>query len=294
MKRIFLIALALLMLLSTGGCVTGSSVSGIQDDTEALPSFEPTPEATEPPASPGPTPVPLTSEQLCGTWKLVELKISGGDVDVQATGISSYIVLKADHSGVWDLEDMHSEQRCNCRWSIHEDGVRVYGADLDLQISYDPGTDRLVLQNPNVDTTLYCYEKTDESLPPFPVPSDVSKTSDGILGVWILQSIEEKDGDGAAALINRLIEQNRYEMRLQFKVSGRMCFYEYDYASGDAQDLGWYSYVADMKNGVIRFYGQDIPAQEYPFTLDGDVLRIPLFGMEHVFIRNYTSLTTGV
>lgn len=298
MKRILLITLGLLMLFSTGGCITGSALP-VGQDAAALTTPKPvTPdpmtEATESPASPEPTPEPLTSEWLCGTWKMVELKIDGGIVDLKATGYASYIVLKTDHSAVWDWGDGIYEQRCNCRWSSMEDGVRVYGSYLDMRISYDPGTDRLVLQNPNVDTTLYCYEKTDEPIPAFPVPSEVSKPSDGILGVWILQSIEEEDGDGTAERVNRLIEQNRYEMRLWFKVGGRAHFYYYEYDSGDAQDLVWYSYAADMKNNVIRFYAQDIETQEYPFTLDGDVLRIPLFGMEHVFVRNYTSLTTGV
>ena len=175
-----------------------------------------------------------------------------------------------------------------------EDGIRVYGSYLDMRISYDPGTSRLVLRNPNVDTTLYCYEKTDEPMPAFPVPSDVSKTSDGILGVWILKSVEEKDGDGTAERVNKLIEQNRYEMRLRFKVSGRAYFYYYEYDSGDVQDLDWYSYAADGKAGVIRFYRDDIETQECPFTLDGDELRVMLFGMEHVFARNYTSLSTVI
>lgn len=297
MKRIFLFALALLTLLSIGGCIRRSPASDGQ--TAALPTPEslspaPTPEATQPPATPAPTPDPLAPEQLCGTWKMVELKIDGGVVDLKATGYASYIVLKDDHSGIWDFGDKLSERRCSCRWKRQEDGVRVYGAYLDFQISHDPGTGRMVLQNPSIDTTLYCYEKTAEPLPAFPVPSGASKTSDGILGVWILQSVGEKDGDRDAERVNSLIEQKRYEMRLWLKSSGRAYLYYYDYDSGDTQDLDWYSYAADMTNGVIRFYASDMETKEYPFTLDGDVLRIPLFGMEHIFVRNYTSLSTDV
>ena len=301
MKKMLALLLALLLGLSQAACIR--KTTDVQTDAATLkPAENPTeePASTDVPVTPEPSEAPaeaqVTVDVLCGTWKLAELKGDGSAVDLRVTGIESYLVFRTNHTGVWDWKTKLTEERSSRRWSLTENEVQLTGSETKVSFLYDAESGRLAMKNPYVDSMLniyYCfYEKTDDELPVFPIPSDVSKTSDGILGVWILQSVEGQAGDREIETVNSMLASDTYAERIQFKVGGAAFFYE-DYYHGEEQYLDVCNYVLDQGTGIIRLYGSDIEMREYPFTLDGDELRITIDDWVYSYTRNYASRPAG-
>lgn len=281
MKRLFVILLAVLLVV---GC-------RLQTNTE---SHAAAPDPTEPPAAtdaptasqkPVPTPQPLSEERLCGAWELVEMIESDGTfVGIRENGIESHLIFNEDHTYIYDWNERYEATRFQRNWKIAGNNIIPLPGTND-PFFYEPETDRILFRS---DARTYRYRRTDAfTLPPFRVPEDTSGKTDGIVGVWHLVRIESEQPDIKIVALNASIAAGRYAMRVQFKEIGTMAWYEEE--TGDQFLYAGYNFVLDRDAHMIHTFRED--TNDYPYSLEGSVLKMQIGGANYVFVRNPESFS---
>ena len=281
MKRLFVILLAGLLLI---GC-------RLQTDTE---SHAAAPDPTEPPAAtdaptasqkPVPTPEPLSEERLCGAWELEEMIESDGTfVGIRENRIESHLIFNEDHTYIYDWNERYEAMRFQRNWKIAGNNIIPLPGTND-PFFYEPETDRILLRS---DALTYRYRRTDAfTLPPFRVPEDTSGKTDGIVGVWHLVRIESEQPDIKIVALNASIAAGRYAMRVQFKEIGTMAWYEEE--TGDQFLYAGYNFVLDRDAHMIHTFRED--TNDYPYSLEGSVLKMQIGDAFYVFVRNPESFS---
>jgi len=281
MKRLFVILLAVLLFV---GC-------RLQTDTE---SHAAAPDPTEPPAAtdaptasqnPVPTPQPLSEERLCGAWELVEMIESDGTfVGIRENGIESHLIFNEDHTYIYDWNERYEATRVQRNWKIAGNNIISLPGTND-PFFYEPETDRILFRS---DARTYRYRRTDAfTLPPFRVPEDTSGKTDGVIGVWHLARIESEQPDIKIVALNASLAAGRYAMRVQFKEIGTMAWYEEE--TGDQFLYAGYNFVLDRDAHMIHTFRED--TNDYPYSLEGSVLKMQIGGAFYVFVRNPESFS---
>lgn len=119
------------------------------------------------------------------------------------------------------------------------------------------------------------------------MPEDASGKTDEVIGVWHLVRIESEEPDSKIDGLIASLAAGRYAMRVQFKEIGTMAWYEEE-AGNQFLDAG-YNFVLDRDAHMIRVFREE--SDNYPYSLEGSVLKIQIGDATLVFVRNPESFS---
>lgn len=212
------------------------------------------------------------------------IESDGTYVGIRENRIESYLIFNEDHTYIYDWNEPYEATRIQRNWKIVGNNIIPLPGTND-PFFYEPETDRILFRS---DARTYRYRRTDAfTLPPFRVPEDTSGKTDGVIGVWHLVRIESEQPDSKIDGLNASLAAGRYAMRVQFKEIGTMAWYEEE--DGDQFLDAGYNFVLDRDAHMIRTFRED--TNDYPYSLEGSVLKIQIGDATLVFVRNPESFS---
>lgn len=159
MKRFLILALSLVIALSTFGCVglmRSDEAATVRDET-AAPVAEVTPEPTE---------APSCVDEILGDWKIVSVNIGGAAFDPASVGMQSELSFYPNGAGklkAWMGEDVHETI---FTYTASGNAITLLDENNERQdVAYDPETGTIRMGQKDASVEVVLSRKSEEPVP---------------------------------------------------------------------------------------------------------------------------------
>ena len=188
MRRFLILALALLMLLSTTACLSRKIAEVLIPTPEptavptAVPTEVPTPEPT-----PEPTQKPLEAADLAGIWSLTSIRYGDSTLAPSDFGMEMYLEFREDGTvrAIQNSNGDYSEE--TAPFTIRENTLVFTENGSETEVAYDPEADTLTFFLEENGTQIgMILSRTPDAVLPEPPAAQAATDESAFVGTWEL------------------------------------------------------------------------------------------------------------